>query len=183
MQTKQHYTSLSISLCKLRLNKNSNWEEEVDVTGAMEGRRRSRRRVSRREAQSHKAEEFLKLSHWCTCLARRKTSPNATTMMITMMIPLSRLTPSFATAFNVTTRSLFSWFSFLFLGFFFLLTQLREFLISCFKVFFFGYPIISFLISCFKFCFFSYPILSFLITCFKLCFFGYPVEKLLDYLV
>ena len=110
LYNKQHYTSLCLCLClcKLRLNKNGNWEEEVDVTGAMEGRRGSRRRVSRREAQSHKAEEFLKLSHWCTCLARRKTSPNATTMTITMMIPSSRLTPSFVTAFNVTTRSLFS---------------------------------------------------------------------------
>ena len=29
----------------------------------------------------------------------------------------------------------------------------------------------EFLISCFKLCFFGYPILSFLITCFKLCFF------------
>ena len=119
---KQHYTSLCLCLClcKLRLNKNGNWEE-VDVIGAMEGRRGSRRRVSRREAQSHKAEEFLKLSQWCTCLARRKISPNATTMTITMMIPSSRLTLSSATAFNATTRSLFSWFSCLFLGFFFCL--------------------------------------------------------------
>ena len=57
---KQHYTSLS--LCKLRLNKNGNWEEEVDVIGAMEGRRGSHGRVPRREAQSHKAAAWSRVS-------------------------------------------------------------------------------------------------------------------------
>ena len=64
LYNKQHYTSLCLCLClcKLRLNKNGNWEEEVDVIGAMEGRRGSRRRVSRREAQSHKAVAWSQVS-------------------------------------------------------------------------------------------------------------------------
>ena len=64
---KQRYTSLSpslslsLSLCKLRLNKNGNWEE-VDVIGAMEGRRESPGRVPRRKAQSHKAAAWSRVS-------------------------------------------------------------------------------------------------------------------------
>ena len=59
IQTTLH---LSLSLCKLRLNKNGNWEEEVDVIGAMEGRRGSHGRVPRREAQSHKAAAWSRVS-------------------------------------------------------------------------------------------------------------------------
>ena len=51
---------------------------------------------------------------------------------------------------NATTRSLFSGFSFCFLVFFFFfLTQLWEFLISCFKFCIFDNPFISFLITCY----------------------------------
>ena len=43
---------------------------------------------------------------------------------------------------EVTTRSLFC-------GFFFFFLLLRELLITCFKLCFFGYPFISFLITCY----------------------------------
>ena len=119
---KQHYTSLSLSLSVcVCVCVNSGWIKmairKKKLSHWRHGGAKVKPQKSSKTQSSKSQSSRLEPSQWCTCLARRKTSPNAMTMMITMMIPSLRLTPNFATTFNATTRSLFSWFSFLFLGF------------------------------------------------------------------